>query len=84
MSNRRLAPLAASALAVCLIAGEAPTSGQALPNPFRAVEHWATFADSRIMGAVGDVTVDNDGSHIWAVVRCDATAPDRFGNECLQ
>ena len=35
------------------------------------------------MGAVGGVTTDADGSHIWAVVRCDATAPERFGNECL-
>ena len=35
------------------------------------------------MGAVGDVTTDPDGEHIWAVVRCDATAPGRFGNECL-
>ena len=35
------------------------------------------------MGAVGDVAVAPDGQHIWAIVRCDATAPDRFGNECL-
>ena len=34
------------------------------------------------MGAVGDVTIDPDGEHVWAVVRCDAGA-DRFGNECL-
>jgi hypothetical protein len=35
------------------------------------------------MGAVGDVTIDPDGRHVWAIIRCDATAPDRFGNECL-
>ena len=35
------------------------------------------------MGAVGDVTTDPDGEHIWAVVRCDAIAPGRFGNECV-
>jgi len=39
------------------------------------------------MGAVGDVTVDPDGVHVWAVVRCDAfdpiSAPGRFGNECV-
>lgn len=61
----------------------AQPSGQALPNPYRAVEDWATLPGTRTMGAVGDVTVDNDGVHVWAVVRCDATAPDRFGNECL-
>jgi hypothetical protein len=27
--------------------------------------------------------MDPDGEHVWAVVRCDATAPERFGNECL-
>jgi len=35
------------------------------------------------MGAVGDVTIDSAGDHVWAVIRCDADAPDRFGNECL-
>ena len=35
------------------------------------------------MGAVGDLTMDPDGRHLWAVIRCDATAVERFGNECL-
>ena len=35
------------------------------------------------MGAVGGVTIDPDGKHVWAIVRCDATALDRFGDECL-
>lgn len=35
------------------------------------------------MGAVGDLTMDPDGKHLWAIVRCDASEPDRFGNECL-
>jgi hypothetical protein len=56
---------------------------QALPNPYRAVDGWAKLPAGRQMGAVGDTTLDPDGRHIWAVVRCDATAPDRFGNECL-
>jgi DNA-binding beta-propeller fold protein YncE len=34
------------------------------------------------MGAVGDVTIDPDERHVWAVIRCDAGA-DRFGYECL-
>jgi DNA-binding beta-propeller fold protein YncE len=82
MVTRRLG---ARILVVLLASLSLSTSpfGQALPNPYRAVENWAAFPDSRIMGAVGDVTVDNDGQHVWAVVRCDATAPDRFGNECL-
>jgi DNA-binding beta-propeller fold protein YncE len=56
---------------------------QALPNPYRAVDGWAKLPDGRPMGAVGDVTIDSDGEHVWAVVRCDASAPERFGNECL-
>jgi DNA-binding beta-propeller fold protein YncE len=56
---------------------------QSLPNPYRAVDGWARLPAGRQMGAVGDVELDPDGKHIWAVIRCDATAPDRFGNECL-
>ena len=56
---------------------------QALPNPYRAVDGWAQLPDGRQMGAVGGITTDASGDHVWAVVRCDATAPERFGNECL-
>ncbi len=51
-------------------------------NPYRNVD-WATLPDGRTWGAVGDLDLAPDGEHIWAVVRCDATAVDRFGNECL-
>jgi DNA-binding beta-propeller fold protein YncE len=34
------------------------------------------------MGAAGKITVDPDGRHIWAIIRCDAPA-ERFGFECL-
>jgi hypothetical protein len=57
--------------------------GQPYPNPYRLVENWAKLPDGRIMGAVGKVVVDPDGEHIWAVIRCDATEPERFGDECL-
>lgn len=56
---------------------------QGYPNPYAAVESWATFPDGRIMGAVGDTDVDPDGEHIWAIIRCNATAPERFGDECV-
>ena len=55
---------------------------QALPNPYRTVDNWAKLPADRTMGAVGGVTIDPDGEHLWAVIRCDAGA-DRFGNECL-
>ena len=61
----------------------APAVGQALPIPYRAVDGWAQLPNGRQMGAVGGVTTDAGGDHIWAVIRCDATAPERFGNECL-
>jgi len=70
------------AIVTALSTGTEPAA-QALPNPYRAVDGWAKLPAGRQMGAVGDVTLDTDGQHIWAVVRCDATAPDRFGNECL-
>ena len=57
--------------------------GQTYPNPYREVENWAKLPNGRTMGAVGKVTIDPDGEHIWAVIRCNATAPERFGDECL-
>jgi DNA-binding beta-propeller fold protein YncE len=47
------------------------------------VEGWAQLPAGRPMGAVGGVRADPDGKHLWAVIRCEAAAPDRFGNECL-
>ena len=75
--------LAAAVAAVAVFGSAGETSGQALPNPYRLVEGWATLPGGRQMGAVGGVTMDPDGRHVWAVVRCDASAPERFGNECL-
>jgi DNA-binding beta-propeller fold protein YncE len=72
----------ALAIVTSLGAG-AEAFAQGLPNPYRAVDGWAQLPAGRQMGAVGDVTIDPDGKHIWAVVRCDATAPARFGDECL-
>jgi DNA-binding beta-propeller fold protein YncE len=73
----------AALVAVMLMLTVGTTLAQVLPNPYRQVETWATLPDGRTMGAVGQVTIDPDGEHIWAVIRCDATAADRFGNECL-
>jgi DNA-binding beta-propeller fold protein YncE len=55
---------------------------QALPNPYRAVDGWAKLPGGREIGAVGDVDIDPDGRHVWAILRCDA-GPERFGWECL-
>lgn len=74
--------VAAVAFGVAFALG--PTAfAQTYPNPYRVVENWAKMPPGRAMGAVGDVTADPDGEHIWAIIRCDAAAPDRFGNECL-
>jgi DNA-binding beta-propeller fold protein YncE len=51
-------------------------------SPYRIVDDWAQLPVGREMGAVGKVTVDPDGNHIWAVIRCDA-GPEHFGWECL-
>ena len=70
-------------LVVVSVAIGGEMSGQALPNKYRLVDDWAKLPGGRTMGAVGGVTIDRDGRHVWAVIRCDATAPERFGNECL-
>jgi len=75
--------IAVALVAATLLASAGETFSQALPNPYRLVEDWAALPGGRQMGAVGGVTMDPDGQHIWAVIRCDASAPERFGNECL-
>jgi DNA-binding beta-propeller fold protein YncE len=58
-------------------------AGQSLPNPYRIVDGWAKLPNGRPMGAVGKVSIDPDGRHIWAVVRCERLEdPSRFGDEC--
>jgi DNA-binding beta-propeller fold protein YncE len=80
MNHHRWWTVAVCSLTLCL--GVAAFA-QSYPNPYRLVEGWAQLPSGRAMGAVGDVAAAPDGEHIWAVVRCDASAPDRFGNECL-
>lgn len=70
------------ALFIMFFAGSIAVA-QPYPNPYRSVDSWAKLPDGRTMGAVGDVIVDPDGIHIWAVIRCDAAAPGRFGDECV-
>ena len=71
-----------SLMAIMLLTIGAQAFAQGLPNPYRTVQDWAKFPDGREMGAVGDVAIDPDGNHVWAVVRCDAARPS-FGYECV-
>lgn len=84
MPSRVLQRLARLSAAVTLfITTSTDTFAQPYPNPFMTVENWPTLPNDRIMGAVGDTDVDIDGTSIWAIIRCDATAPNRFGDECV-
>ena len=67
---------------VLAIAASAASYAQPLPNPYRLVDGWAKLPGGREIGAVGDVDIDVDGRHVWAVLRCDAGG-DKFGYECL-
>ncbi len=75
----KAAPLLALFLAAWVVA---PVAAQH-PNPYRMALEWVQPMEGRPMGAVGGVHMDPDGEHLWAVIRCSATAPERFGNECL-
>jgi DNA-binding beta-propeller fold protein YncE len=73
-------------IALALVASQgvrSTLSAQVPPNPYRIVEGWAQLPSGRPMGAVGKVSIDPDGRHIWAIVRCDRLEdPSRFGDEC--
>lgn len=75
--------LLAAVLVAAPVAAGGEAFGQALPNKYRLVDDWAKLPGGRTMGAVGGVEIDVDGRHVWAVIRCDATEPERFGSECL-
>ena len=70
-------------LVMALLLASVHTSLHALSNPYRTVDNWAKLPAGRSMGAVGDLTMDPDGQHLCVIIRCDASEPDRFGNECL-
>jgi DNA-binding beta-propeller fold protein YncE len=70
-------------LALCSLLLASSVLAQPYPNPYRSVADWAKLPDGRTWGAVGDLDVDPDGIHLWAVVRCIATVPERFGDECV-
>jgi hypothetical protein len=54
-----------------------------LPDPYRIVDGWAKLPDGRKIGAVGKVDVAPDGTHIWAIIRCEPLYDQaRFGDEC--
>ena len=82
MTKGNATPLAALVLLAALGAAN-EARGQPLPNPYRLVEEWAKLPAGREIGAVGDVDIDVDGRHVWAVLRCDAGG-DKFGYECLE
>ena len=83
MSNAGQFGLIVTLAVVTVLGTGVEAVAQSLPNPYRLVDGWAKLPGGRTMGAVGGVTMDLDGEHIWAVIRCDATAPERFGDECL-
>ena len=71
-------------LLLFLFAGVAPMHlhAQNGSSSYRLVDDWAQLPGGREMGAVGKITMDPDGEHLWAVIRCDAPV-EQFGLECL-
>ncbi|MEO1930337.1 MAG: peptidyl-alpha-hydroxyglycine alpha-amidating lyase family protein [Pseudohongiella sp.] len=81
----RISKLAMSFISVTLLSifFSGTLNAQAYSNPYASVTPWAQLPNGRTFGAVGDTDVDPDGAHVWAVIRCDAIAPNRFGDECV-
>ena len=75
MSILRPVVLIAALLGIALIASTEQAVAQVnSSNAYAIVDGWAKLPGGREMGAVGKTTVDPDGRHIWAVIRCDAGA----------
>ena len=74
--------LVAAVVAAVALGATVDIGGQTYPNPYRMVDDWVKLPGGRVIGAVGDATIDPDGQHVWAVLRCDA-GPEDFGSECL-
>ena len=72
MSVRKPILSIAALLVVSLLLAPQHTAAQNSSNPYSIIEGWAKLPSGREMGAVGKATVDPDGRHIWAVIRCDA------------
>ncbi len=68
MTRTKLFSIFFAAVAV-LLGTPADCFAQPYPNPYRMVDGWAQLPDGRKMGAVGGVTIDPDGKHVWAIVR---------------
>ncbi len=81
MESFRLGAFLAVAASACA-SSPAYAQTHGLANPYRMVDDWAQMPVGRQMGAVGGVTIDPDGKHVWAIVRCDA-GRELFGRECL-
>ena len=82
MSILRPVTWIAALLGVALIVSTERAVAQNSTNAYAVVDGWAKLPGGREMGAVGKATIDRDGRHVWAVIRCDAGG-DRFGTECL-
>src|SRR5262245_35439595 len=48
----------------------APTNS--LPNPYRAIEHWAKMPEGRTWGSTSGVDSDPGGVSVWVLERCGA------------
>ncbi len=67
--------MAAAVVAGAAIAGTiASAQNNALPNPYRSIENWATLPDGRAWGSTSAVDIDRDGTSIWVAERCGANS----------
>jgi sugar lactone lactonase YvrE len=53
-----------------------------LPNPYQVIRNWGTLPEGRIWGSTGAISVDRDGTSIWAVERCGSHSWQPAGGSC--
>jgi sugar lactone lactonase YvrE len=73
MSGNKIArSFAVAAAALVLTCGGVAGAQNHAPNPYKAVDGWATLPDGRTWGATSAIYPANDGKHIWIAERCGA------------
>ena len=83
MLKRDRCTFGSAALATALVPSVSAARTTRPSNTCRMVAGRAKTPEGRRTGSAGGVGIDPGDRHVWAFIRCDASARDPMGDECL-